>query len=258
MSWLPWVCLTAAHALAPCYVARRSLCLRCLSGRLLIWRRNCAGLPRVCAHTDQGPVQRAAQQADNFWVVKLAQGARSTDVFVSDLMACIVCHRAAPGDRVAQACVRQPVLFQGRKVDLRVRLHSRNCCMRSVLKCNFKACHTAGQYSASLFLYTNQVLYQSRESLQRLCLSLRCMACLPQAYLAVRSFEQGEAFLYRHWYGRVAQQPYSLEPGHAHDHHRHFTVSCYDPDEAVSSQQVRLSFLVLAYVCGAMAWLVRA
>ena len=66
-------------------------------------------------------MQRAAQQADNFWVVKLAQGARSTDVFVSDLMACIVCHRAAPGDRVAQACIRQPVLFQGRKVDLRVR-----------------------------------------------------------------------------------------------------------------------------------------
>ena len=69
------------------------------------------------------------------------------------------------------------------------------------------------------------------------------MACLPQAYLAVRSFAKGEAFLYKHWYGRVAQHPYSLEPSHAHDHHRHFTVSCYDPDEAVRSQQARPPYL---------------
>ena len=83
------------------------------------------------------------------------------------------------------------------------------------------------------------------------------MASLAQAYLAVRSFEKGEAFLYRHWYGRVAQRPYSLEPGHAHDHHRHFTVSCYDPDEAVRSQQVR-SCPSCWHTSRAMAWLMRA
>ena len=77
-------------------------------------------------------------------MVKLAQGARSTDVFVSDLMACIMCHRAAPGDRIAQACVRQPVLFQGRKVDLRVRLSIRGHHAQRLDV--IKACHTAGLY----------------------------------------------------------------------------------------------------------------
>lgn len=99
---------------------------------------------------------------------------------------------------------------------------------------------------------------RSHESLQRPCSSLRFTACLAQAYLAVCSFEKGEAFLYRHWYGRVAQHPYSLEPGHAHDYHRHFTVSCYDPDEAVRSQQVRPLVRVLAHIINAMSWLVRA
>ena len=50
----------------------------------------------------------------------MAQGARSADVFVTSSAKDIVCHRAAPGDRVAQASVHRPVLFQGRKVDVRV------------------------------------------------------------------------------------------------------------------------------------------
>ncbi|KAK9845263.1 hypothetical protein WJX81_001585 [Elliptochloris bilobata] len=96
-------------------------------------------------------------------------------------MEAIVCHRAAPGDRIAQACVRRPVLFQGRKVDFRL-------------------------------------------------------------YLAVRSFEGREAYLFRRFYGRVANNVYSLEPDQAHDHHTHFTVSCYDPDEAVRSQQLMVPY----------------
>lgn len=71
---------------------------------------------------NRGHVQRAAERRDNYWVVKLAQGARSADVFISDSVEAIVCHRAAPGDRIAQACVRRPVLFRGCKVDLRVRV----------------------------------------------------------------------------------------------------------------------------------------
>ena len=106
--------------MAPTHVATYQSCLWRLPG-CSVDRRVSAGLPHVRTHTDQGPVQRAAQQADNFWVVKLAQGARSADVFVSDLMQAIVCHRTARGDRIVQACVRRPVLFQGRKVDLRVR-----------------------------------------------------------------------------------------------------------------------------------------
>ncbi len=57
-------------------------------------------------------------------------------------------------------------------------------------------------------------------------------------YLAVRSFARKEAFLFRQWYGRVANRPYDAAA--EHDHHAHFTVSCYDPDEATRSQQVLL------------------
>jgi hypothetical protein len=55
-------------------------------------------------------------------------------------------------------------------------------------------------------------------------------------YLAVRSFARKEAFLFRQWYGRVANRPYDAAA--EHDHHAHFTVPCYDPDEATRSQQV--------------------
>ncbi len=71
-------------------------------------------------YVDKTVVQRAAARRENFWVVKVAQGARSADVFVSSSAKAVMCHRAAPGDRVAQASIHRPVLFQGRQVDMRV------------------------------------------------------------------------------------------------------------------------------------------
>lgn len=57
-------------------------------------------------------------------MVKLAQGSRSTDICLTDSASTVVRYRQAPGgDRVAQLYVRQPLLFKGRKFDLRVRAY---------------------------------------------------------------------------------------------------------------------------------------
>ena len=62
-----------------------------------------------------------------------------------------------------------------------------------------------------------------------------------QTYLVVRSFAEGDAFLYSEWYGRLANKVYPSPAGVARtqtDAESHFTVAAYDADTAVSSAQV--------------------
>ena len=60
-----------------------------------------------------------------------------------------------------------------------------------------------------------------------------------QVYLVVRSFADKDAYLYRSWYGRVANKAYSGDMSASQaDWEQHFTVACYDDDPEVSSQQV--------------------
>ena len=58
-------------------------------------------------------------------------------------------------------------------------------------------------------------------------------------YLVVRSFAERDAYLYRSWYGRVANKAYSGDMSASQaDWEQHFTVACYDDDPEVSSRQV--------------------
>ena len=140
--------------------------------------RSIVGLARLHLSPAEPCLQQAAQHENNHWVVKLARGARSSDVCLTSSASTVVryrcvmqpclpeppvnvssrldgrsdcpcaqslscsqvahvrghpygvlvllsptvsCHREAPGgDRVAQKYVHQPVLWQGRKFDLRV------------------------------------------------------------------------------------------------------------------------------------------
>ncbi len=75
------------------------------------------------AHLKERPVlQREEEGADNHWVVKLAQGARSADACLAHHLPTLLAYRQAPGgDRVVQKYVLRPILYDGRKFDVRVR-----------------------------------------------------------------------------------------------------------------------------------------
>lgn len=67
-------------------------------------------------------LQREGAGADNHWVVKLAQGARSADACLAHHLSTLLAYRRAPGgDRVVQKYVLRPILYDGRKFDVRVR-----------------------------------------------------------------------------------------------------------------------------------------
>ncbi|CAK0782888.1 hypothetical protein CVIRNUC_006083 [Coccomyxa viridis] len=60
-----------------------------------------------------------------------------------------------------------------------------------------------------------------------------------RVYLVVRSFAENDAYLYRSWYGRIANKAYSGDMSASQaDWEQHFTVACYDDDPEVSSRQL--------------------
>ena len=79
-------------------------------------------------------MQREAAGHDAHYVVKLAQGSRSTDLCLTDNKQLVVRAREAPGgDRVAQQYVADPLLFRGQKFDLRVRASLGRWTLRATL-----------------------------------------------------------------------------------------------------------------------------
>lgn len=172
-------------------------------------------------------MQRAKGGQDNHWVVKLAQGTHSTDVCLTDSAELITRYREAPGgDRVVQKYIEKPVLFKGRKMDLRVGCTSFViflvlCCWQvmQIAQCTFKA------------------LQSFRMSIIQSHVNFCCSGL--QVYLVVRSFADADAYLYCEWYARVANLEYSSDVSATEtDFQRHFTVACYDDDPSVSGAQV--------------------
>ena len=62
---------------------------------------------------------RAAAGADNHWIVKPFNAARSRDIVVTDDVACVVRLGTAPEPMIACKYVEQPACYEGRKYDLR-------------------------------------------------------------------------------------------------------------------------------------------
>lgn len=186
-------------------------------------------------------------------MVKLAQGTHSTDVCLTDCAELVVRYREGPGgDRVVQKYITKPVLFKGRKMDLRVSallLHLNlmsicvpHCVCSALMASSFEI---ASSNVLSCF-WPDHRLVDHRMQAQVYKLVLMPLI-LGQVYLIVRSFAEADAYLYRQWYARVANKEYGSDiSATQNDFERHFTVACYNDDPAVSGAQVPSPLLYCA------------